>query len=335
MVVQTAMSLGSSALQIASMLWQGQGASAAAKKSQQAASDATAVSAQSAHTSVGVTAAAGSVFQGATAMSAVIAKFMTSLAASVPFLPTPPGQMFLVALTTETLAEATAVIAKTRGELTVHSGAMTKTGAKVPVTGAPKNVDPTQAIQQLMQLVQPLTQLATSGGQALQAAQTALYPARAIADKETDEEKARREAELGGAGGGSFGAGGGGGGAVSVGGQARQLTPWNGPRAGTAFGAAGTSTPAVETATATQAAAVRGMGSSSPSMMPMGGAAGAAGMARSEEQSTDGLRGLLVTEQHGNEVVGDVEGVSMPVVGAAEHVSGPLDSDSPDKSLTL
>jgi hypothetical protein len=176
--------------------------------------------------------------------------------------------------------------------------------------------------------------MASAGGQALQAAQTALYPAKSVLDKDA-EDKARHEAGLGGPGKGSSGGGGGGGGAVGVGGQARQLAAWNGPRAGASFGPAGASMPAAEAATATQVSAARGMGSSSPGMMPMGGAAGAAGMARPGEQSADGLRGLLVTEQHGNEVVGEVEGASMPVVGAAEHVSGPLDSDSPDKSLTL
>ncbi|WP_433711627.1 hypothetical protein ACQP2U_36095 [Nocardia sp. CA-084685] len=332
-VVQTAVSLGASALQIAQMLWQSDAATAAGQKATRAAADGTAVSEQSAQTSVGVTAAAGSVFQGATMMSGIIAKFMTSLVAAAPFLPTPPGQAFVVALTADTLAEATACVAKTRAELTVHSAAMTKTGQKVPVTGAPKNVDPSQAVQQLMQLVGPLGQLATAGGQALQTAQTALNPAKAIADPDADTERARHEAELrnpgGGLGGGAAGVG-----APIVGGQARQLTPWAGVRGGTSFGPAGASMPAAETASAVQASPVRGA-ATSPGAMPLAGAAGAAGARAQEEQTTEGLRGLLVTGQHGDEVVGAVEGVAMPVVGAPEQVSGPLDSDPPDKALTL
>lgn len=328
-VVQTAMTLGSSALQIAMSLWQGMGASAAAEKAGQAAADGAAVSAQSAQTSLGVTAAAGSVFQGATLMAAIIAKFMASLAASAPFIGTAPGQAFLVAMTAETLAEATAVVAKTRAELTVHSAAMTKTGSKVPVTGAPKNVDPSQAITQLMQLVQPLTQMATAGGQALQAAQTALNPVKPIAER--DKEPARTG--LGGAPSG-VAVGGAGGMAAAAGSPARQLGSWSAARPGGSFTAAGMSLPATEAAATTSSSPVRGMGSG-PGVMPMGGAAGAAGMARSGEQSAEGLRGLLVTEQHGNEVVGDIEGASLPVVGAAEHISEPLDSDPPDKSLTL
>ncbi|WP_040788668.1 hypothetical protein [Nocardia paucivorans] len=330
-VVQTAISLGASALQIAMSLWQGAGASAAAEKAGQAATDGAAVSAQSAETSVGVTAAAGTVFQGATMMSATIARFMTSLAAAAPWLPTPPGQVFVLSLTTETLAEATAIVAKTRGELAVHSAAMTKTGAKVPVTGAPKHVDPTQTIQQLMQLVGPLTQMATTGAQALQAAHTALNPAKSISDQDKELDKARFEAPkgvVGGIGGGAVGVGG-------VAGQPRQLASWGSARTAGPLGPAGASALAAESSAATSSSPVRAV-TSTPGMMPMGGVAGAAGMAaRSGEQSAEGLRGLLVTEQHGNEVVGDIEGVSLPVVGATDHVSEPPDSEPPDKSLTL
>ncbi|MEV6323014.1 hypothetical protein AB0M45_17720 [Nocardia sp. NPDC051787] len=335
-VVQTAMTLGTSALQVVMQLWQGMGASSAAQKAGQAASDGTAVAGQSAATSAGVSAAAGSVFQGASLMAAIIAKFMTSLAASAPFLGTPGGQLFVVALTTETLAEATAVVAKTRGELTVHSAEMTKTGQKVPVTNAPKNVDPMQSVSQLMQLLGPLTQMATTGAQALQAAQTALNVPKSISDAEKDRERLKEGEHpdgLEGAGAGPLGTGVDGvGGAAGT--PARQLTPWAGARGAGALGAAGASVPAAEAASTTSAAAARGM-TSGPGMVPMGGAAGAAGMARSGEQSTDGVRGLLVTEQHGNEVVGEIEGASLPVVGAAERVSEPLDSEPPDKSLTL
>ncbi|WP_328409269.1 hypothetical protein [Nocardia sp. NBC_00403] len=337
-VLQTAMTLGSSALQIAMSLWQGMGASAAAEKGGEAATDGAAVATQSAQTSAGVGAAAGAVFTGATMMTAIIAKFMTSLAASAPFLATPGGQMFLVALTTETLAEATAVVAKTRGELTVHSAAMTETGTKVPVTNAPKGVDPMQAVSQIMQILGPLTQLTTTGMQSLTAVNTALNPPKSITDPE--KEKQDKEAKEGLGAGGSAGVGGAatGGGAGGVGAinQTRQLAAWTGARATGSFGPAGASVPSAESAGNTSTTAMRGGSTSPGGMMPMAGAAGAAGMSRpGGESSTDGLRGQLVTEQHGNEVVGDIEGASLPVVGAAERVSEPLDSEPPDKALTL
>ncbi|WP_280406853.1 hypothetical protein [Nocardia carnea] len=46
---------------------------------------------------------------------------------------------------------------------------------------------------------------------------------------------------------------------------------------------------------------------------------------------TDGSARGLVSAEHGDEVVGSIEGVAVPVVGAAESTSEP----PPDKELTL
>ncbi|WP_109525445.1 MULTISPECIES: hypothetical protein [Nocardia] len=335
-VLQTATTLGSSALQLAMTLWQSAASAEAAEKGGAAAKDTAAVADQSAQTSVGVATAASSVFQGSSQMTAIITKFMASVTAAAPFLATPPGQAFLVALTTETISEALAVIAKTRGELTVHSAAMAETGTKVPVTQAPKNVDAMQAISQVMQILGPLTSLATTMPQQLMAVNTALNTPKSIASKGTEGLDPASTDDLGG-----FGDGGGsgvlGGGPIGFGaiggGSARELASWSSARGAGPLGAAGASAPSAEATGATQAM-TRGGAMSSPGMMPMGGAAGAAA-ARTGESTSEGLRGLLVTEQHGNEVVGDIEGASLPVVGAAERVSEPLDSDSPDKALTL
>ncbi|MEV0365747.1 hypothetical protein [Nocardia fusca] len=51
-------------------------------------------------------------------MTAIIAKFLTSVATAAPFIGTPPGQVFLAAMSAETLAEALAVVGVTRAELT-------------------------------------------------------------------------------------------------------------------------------------------------------------------------------------------------------------------------
>lgn len=338
-VLQTATTFGTSALQMAMTLWQGAGASSAANKGAQTAKDGAAISAQSTGTSMGVTAAAGTVFQGAAHMSAIIAKFMTSLVASGPFIVTPPGQAFVLAMSTETLAEATAVVAKTRGELTLHSASMTNTGHKVPVTDAPTGVDPMQLVSQLMQVAGPLSTMATTGTQAVQQAQQAFAPSEPVAGPEATE-KADEGLAPGAGGGMGGGLAGGGVGAVAagMGNQLRQLSAWGGgPRAAAGpLGAAGASVPAAEGSGSSPATSSRsGMASGGPGMMPMGGAAGAAGMARNSEENTEGLRGMLVTEQHGDDVVGAIEGVSVPVVGAAEHVSEPMDSEPPDKDLTL
>jgi hypothetical protein len=66
--------------------------------------------------------------------------------------------------------------------------------------------------------------------------------------------------------------------------------------------------------------------------MPMGAGMGAAaGMARDGESVTDGSARGMVSAEHGDEVVGTLEGIAVPVVGAAETASEP----PPDKELTL
>jgi hypothetical protein len=66
------------------------------------------------------------------------------------------------------------------------------------------------------------------------------------------------------------------------------------------------------------------------------GGIGGAGLARGGESSTaEGARSHLINAEHGNEVVGEIDGVSLPVVGTAERVSEPVIGDSPDKALTL
>ncbi|MGW5386501.1 hypothetical protein [Nocardia sp. NPDC003963] len=186
-VVQTALTLGSSALQAALMLWQGMGATAAADKSIQAATDCVAISAQSAATSAQVTAASGTVFRGGTAMAAIIARYMTSVVAASPFLITPAGQAFALALSTEALAEATLVVAEIPSELAVHSAAMTRTGRKIPVTGTTSGVDSPQLISQVLGMVAPLSGTDAS---ALKAADETLRPSATVDKEHGDKNRA-------------------------------------------------------------------------------------------------------------------------------------------------
>ncbi|WP_406270393.1 hypothetical protein OH799_28640 [Nocardia sp. NBC_00881] len=330
-VLQTTMQVGSSAVQMAMMLWQGMGATEAAGKATQAQKDGAAVSTQSAQTAAGTATAATSVFTGAAAMAAIMAKYMASVAASAPFLATGAGQAFLLAMTVETLTEATIVVGKTRTELGIESAKMMGTGQKVPVTNAPKGVDPMQIVSQLMQIVPTLTNAVSSGAQSISQAHTALNPVRSIADVDKEKQGLKGGAPAGGAG--LVGGGG-----AGIGAQPRQLTPWGGARVPAGgVGAASASTSAAGTGGVSSASSAGSPMRGGGGMMPMG-AAGAAGggMARAgEAAASDSVRANLVTEQHGNEVVGDIEGASLPVVGAAERVTEPLDGDSPDKALTL
>ncbi|MFI9533950.1 hypothetical protein ACIG56_11940 [Nocardia fusca] len=327
-VLQTAIQVGSSAAQMAMTLWQGAAAMEAQNKSVQAQRDGAAISGQSAQTAAGTATAATSVFTGQALMAAIMAKYMASIVAAGPFLLTGIGQVFLLSATTETLAEATAVTAKTRAELSVESAKMTATGQKVPVTDAPTGVDPTQLISQLLQIVPTLMGAVSSGAQSIAQVHENLNPAKSIADAERVEAVGRTGGGMGGGAPMVGGLGGLGGGAGAAG---QPLAPWSGTRpAGGPVGAAGTpgTSPANAATTASSARSTGGT-------MPMGGIGGA-GLARGGESSTaEGARSHLINAEHGNEVVGEIDGVSLPVVGTAERVSEPVIGDSPDKALTL
>ncbi|MCP2277043.1 hypothetical protein SAMN04244553_4904 [Nocardia amikacinitolerans] len=335
-VVSTVVQLGSTALTMAMQLWQSQAAAAAEEKGKEAQKDGAKIATQAAQESAGVASAATSVFIGGATMAAIIAKYMAQLAASAPFLSTPGGQAFLVAATVETMAEATATVAKTRAEMTVHSAEMTATGQKVPVTDAPKGMDQMQMLSMLMQMIPTLTNTVKSGVESAVSLHKTLNPAASTnpaLEKDKAEHAALNKSDAK-SGGGGIGGLGGGGGAVAA--AARQLSPWvDGRTAGNlgAAGANGVGNPAsAMQAGASSAARSSTTAASSPGgMMPMSPMA-AAGMARGAEDATNGLRGELVSASHGNEVVGDIEGASLPVVGAA--TADGL-NEPPDQALTL
>ncbi|WP_194817362.1 hypothetical protein [Nocardia sp. XZ_19_385] len=335
-VVSTAVQLGSTALTMAMQLWQSQAAAEAADKGKEAQKDGGKIATQAAQESAGVAAAAGSVFTGGALMAGVIAKYMAQVAAAAPFLSLPGGQAFLVAATIETMAEATAVVAKTRTEVAAHSAEMTATGQKVPVTDAPKGMDQMQMLSQLMQMIPTLTSAVTQGMQSAVSLHKTLSPASATdlskeKDKLNKPELEKSSVAKSGAGGGGGGLGGGLGAAAA----ARQLTPWVDGRTAGNLGAAGTNgagnpASAMQPGASSAARSATTTGASSPGMMPMSPMA--AGMGRGAEEASAGMRDELVSASHGNEVVGDIEGVSLPVVGAA--AADGL-NEPPDQALTL
>lgn len=333
----TAMQLGTSALQAVMTIWQGMGASSAAGKAADAQADSAELAAQSTNEKTVLAGAATSVAVGGAELTAIIAKYLTTMVASAPLLATPGGQMFMVAATTEALASATAVVAKTRGELLGHSGNMTQAGKKVAVTGAPKGVDSMQQVMQLLQMVTPLMTMASTGAQSigqLAAANTSLLAPKPVDGEKDPAEKKDGEPGKGHAGGGGVGGGGVGGGGVGP--VAAPLSPWPGTRTA-GLGAVPGAVGGLGAASSGEAALAGGRsaattGATGPAMMPMGaaGAAGAAAGVRGAGDSGD-MPNYLVSGQHGDEVVGDIEGVSLPVVGAAE----PQSEAPPDKELTL
>ncbi len=353
--LQTALSLGSAALPILMQLWQGQGSQSAASTASQASSSGTQLVGQSTTQKSILGAGATSVATGGALMTGVVSKYLTTAAMTAPFLAVPGGQVFLAGATAESIAEGLAVLAKTRLEMTFHSANMTAAGHKVKVSSTPTGVSSaastvsnaaesttssaadaasstssssTSELGQLVQqLASPVSQLLSTGAQSIGQLATVAKPATTDAAKSIDSVNGS------GAGGdvmgesGSGGGGLGGGGVVTAAAPAEQLSPWTGTAAaeGSSF-AAGTPGPAVEPASAT----------SSPGYMPMGGGGmGAMGMAKSSAAAgaADASQSNLVTSNNGDAVVGPLEGVSLPVVGAqanSQAIEAP-----PDKELTL
>ncbi|NKY54956.1 hypothetical protein [Nocardia flavorosea] len=326
-VVQTAIQVGSSAMQMASGLWEGQGAQAAAAKQSQVSADSAAVAAQSAQTSVGVAAAAGSVMRGGITMAAIVAKYVTQVTMAVPFLGTGAGEAFLTASTIETMIEALAVVAQTRTELTAHSAGMTATGAKIPVTDAP-NAEAMQILSQIMQVLPTVLNAATTGAKPLAEANAALHPQTLTATAQRTATKGPHDGPKGGGPGSGMPILSGGGGPAPM---ARPLAPWSGSPAGST---GSTTTPAAPSSANSSSAGTPMRGT--PGFLP-GGAAGGMARGAGESVSTGGpLGGQLVTGQHGSEVVGDLHIATPPVIGAAEHTADAApEGPPPDKALTL
>ncbi|WP_280399590.1 hypothetical protein [Nocardia carnea] len=329
-VMQTAIQVGSSAMQLASGLWQGQGAQGAAAKQSRVNADSAAVAAQSAQTSLGVAAAAGSVMRGGLTMAAIIAKYITSVTMAAPFLGTGAGQVFLTATTIETMIEALAVVAQTRAELTAHSAEMAATGTKIPVTDAP-DVDTMQMLQQIMQVLPTVLNAATTGAKAFAETSAAPYP-RTLSDTALLQRDSHTRPSHGPKGGGP----GGGVPALARGTGpnpvARPLAPWSGAPAA---GGTGTTTAPAGASTANSSPAGSPM-RGTPGFLPGGPTGGMARGAGESVSSGSPLGGQLVTGQHGSEVVGDLHVATPPVIGATDHSADTApEGPPPDKALTL
>lgn len=341
--LQAILPLGTSALQMLMQLWQGQGSQQAASTGAQATASGGELATQSGTQKAVLGAGAGSVALGGAQMAAVMGKYLTTAAITAPFLAVPGGQAFLLEATVEAIAEALGVTINTRAQMAVHSANMTVAGKKVKVTTAPtgvktlpENVSSSSSssgssLQQLMQLLSPASTLLSTGlqaGQQLATVGQSLSTANA-AKPVADNASGALEDSQGGSGGSSFGGGGfgGGGGAVAAMPAAAPLSPWSGNAP------AGTTTPAAaSTAVAGEPVDSSPLGSSP--MMPIGG--GAMGATKSTTTASamgDGGQTNLVTSTNGDAVVGPMEGVTQPVVGA---LASPQAIEAPpDKELTL
>ncbi|WP_067895156.1 hypothetical protein [Nocardia vaccinii] len=357
--LQTAMQLGMSALQLVMQMWQGQGAQQAASTAARTESTGNQLATQSVGQKAILGAGATSVFTGGALMATVVGKYMTTMALTAPALSVPGGAAFVVAETAEAIAEALAVITKTRVELTIHSANMTEAGQKVEVSTAPTGVNAasraataadtasatsgssSSELQQLMQLITPMGQLLTTGVQsATQLGEAAKTLVPGVTTTPTAAAMSGDKAALGAyKGSDSKSSAAGGGGGVGGGGSiaavpATPLTPYVGTQlaGGSTFGP-GTAA-ASEALAAEPVATSTPLSTTSPGVMPMSGAGAAAAAARGVGGAGDaggGVNGNLVTGSNGDAVVGDLDGAVLPVVGAYVRAT----EAPPDKELTL
>ncbi|MEU4312616.1 hypothetical protein [Nocardia sp. NPDC024068] len=354
-VMQSVLQVAPQALQTVMQLWQGMGAMEAATKSGQATADAGNLEAQSLQEKQHLGEGAVTVGTGAALMTAVISAFAAKLGLAPLYCATPGGQALLVAFAVEAGSEGLAVTAKTKGELAVESGLMVQAGQKVPVTSAPTGVDPSEQLNQLMQVMGMVTPLISSVGQvagsigqavgqsgqslsqfAAQHTRDGAKPAGIENGSGVPGEPGEKKdiSAGGGLGGGMPGVGLVGGGAPAA------LNAFPGSKIGApgplgAVGAPGglgnSSNSVAGMSSAANSTGASSGASNSPGYMPMGAGMGAAGMARDGESITDGSARGPVSAEYGDEVVGRMDGIAVPVVGAADTDSEP----PPDKELTL
>ncbi|CAM3133760.1 PPE domain-containing protein [Prescottella defluvii] len=135
--IDTALSVGLSALKTLDQVWEGQAALAAQSRGRQAYVAGEQLSVRGNEIAAVTQEAAGSVARGNAKLLAVVESFVATAVSAAPVALTPPGQTMLIAAAADHLQRALTVVAETRAELAGHQSAMAALGAEVPVPAAP------------------------------------------------------------------------------------------------------------------------------------------------------------------------------------------------------
>lgn len=351
-VLDTSMTMAQGALKLLDQLWVGQGSVAATAKTTEASANSAALSAQGSGMSFDIQAAAAIVGAGLATVQGIILATVAKIGALSVTLVTPPGQAAALGFATEGLAEATTAVAITRAQLLAPTTQMVTNGAPVQVANAPTSAagagqSPFAIAGSVLDTVSPALSTATQlpsmlagqVGQMLSVNKTA--ETTALDDAKTAALSENPDLGGPGAGGGlpdgAEGLGGGGAGAAGlggIGGAAAGLGMMSSP-----LGAArpsvptiGATEPASYTPQSTSRAAVTGAAPMPAGMAPMAaaGAARGAGVADENHDVPD----YLVTEDNGQQVVGEVPDVAPPVIGDDDPGEQPP-APAPDIELRL
>ncbi len=132
-LLETATMLGRSALHALPESWEGATADEAAGHGVRAQQSALELADRGDRIGDVTRAATATVERGNIELTGIAQSFVTTAMAAAPALATPPGQAALLASAAQHLQAALAVVARTRGELTVHTAAMTALTTPIPV----------------------------------------------------------------------------------------------------------------------------------------------------------------------------------------------------------
>ncbi|WP_241384432.1 hypothetical protein [Rhodococcus sp. CH91] len=132
-LLDTATALGRSALHALAESWEGATAEEAADHAVRAKQAAVELADRGDRIGEVTRAATASVRRGNVELTGIAQSFVATAVATAPALATPPGQAALLASAAQHLRAALVVVARTRGELAVHTAAMSTLTAPVPV----------------------------------------------------------------------------------------------------------------------------------------------------------------------------------------------------------
>lgn len=132
-LLDTAASIGRSAVDLLPDSWEGAPADAAIEHGHQAHNSAVALSERGDRIGELTRAATATVERGNVELSGIAQSFVAIASAAAPVALTPPGQALLVSAAVEHLQAALAVVSRSRGELSVHTAAMNTLTAPIPV----------------------------------------------------------------------------------------------------------------------------------------------------------------------------------------------------------
>ncbi|GAB2562567.1 hypothetical protein [Nocardia heshunensis] len=333
--------------------WTGDAATAAQDKSNTVEAQSGEVAAQGTQQHIILAAAQAIVAEGYGEMTALIAQFIAQVTGAVALLATPAGIPWLIATATTTINAGIGIAAKTSMQLAGSTAQIAEAGTKIMIAGAPFASNIESLVNMVGTALQPITSVAptvaekvvekgasvvSTGASDLSSALSnsnsnnntntntntntnAKTNTPTVTTTKTDDEKKTDSPD-------TTKTDGGGGSPLSTlfgGGTPTTATP------ASTLGANRIPTGEVTSGAGVPKTTTEANGRTTATTSPgMGGASGAAGRAGAADEESTSDRSGLVTGAHGDEVVGVIEGVVLPVVGAIEAIEEP-----PDKALTL